>query len=633
MGEQPARPTQHGHLRFGVFEVSFETGELTKRGARVHLPEKPFQVLAALLEQPGALVTRDTLRQRLWGDDTFVDFDNNLNAAVRKLRDTLGDSADSPRFVETLPRRGYRFIAPVEPVGQSPAVAKPGRSPAPSSRGPETGSRRWLSWLALLPVLLLAGWWLVDARRDVDRGGAPSTGGSDRVMLAVLPFVDLDGLEERRFFADGMTEELIMQLGRLQPERLGVIARMSAMHYKDTDEPVDVIGRELGVDYVIEGSVRASGERMRITAQLIQVSDQTHLWSDAYDASKDDVLRVQGEDAVRVAQALALELLPDEPLAQARAGTRDTRAYEAYLRGRYEWNTFRSERYPRAIEHFEQALAHDPDYAAAWAGLANVHNLRTWGAGLGPAETFPAARAAAEKALALDPSSPEAHAALGFVRLYGDFDPVAADREFRRAVELAPNYAMAYHWWAGALSAMERHDEAIAAVQRAAQLDPISLSVLSDLGWYYLFADRYDAGVAECEAILRDHAYGWAQACAYQGWVALGRLDEALAYTDLARPEVARELEGRPAGEILSTLRERRLLARLQLPREPSGQLELAMMAAEAGEIDLAFEALERALSYRDPWLIFLRVDPRLDALATDPRREALARRVGLPAQ
>ncbi|ANM29719.1 hypothetical protein ABI59_09225 [Acidobacteria bacterium Mor1] len=634
MGERPARPHTAGHLRFGVFEVSPDTGELTKRGARVHLPEKPFQVLAALLERPGELVTRDELRLRLWGDDTFVDFDNNLNAAVRKLRESLGDSADSPRFVETLPRRGYRFIAPVEPVpsaASAPSAAALGAVDAKDNRVSAGGRvRRWTPWIALLPLLLLAAWWLADARRNAPQSAGAATG---RVMLAVLPFVDLDDGQEKRFFADGMTEELIMQLGRLQPERLGVIARMSAMHYRDSSEPVDVIGKELGVDYVIEGSVRASADRLRVTAQLIQVSDQTHLWSDAYDVPLDDVLQVQGEVAVRVAQALALELLPDEPLAQARAGTRNTRAYEAYLRGRYEWNTFQSERYPQAVAHFEQAIALDPDYAAAWAGLANVHNLRTWGSALGPMETFPAARRAAERALELDPSSPEAHAALGFVRLYGDFDATGADREFRRAVELAPNYAMAYHWWAGALAALERHDEAIGAVRRAAELDPVSLSVLSDLGWYYLFADRYEEGLAECRGILEGQGYGWAEACMYHGLVALGREREALAYTAYAQPEVAREFEGRKAGEILAALRQRRLRELRDGERRPAGELELAMAAAEAGEKELAFDAVERAWDYRDPWLMFLQVDPRLDGLSGDPRRNEISRRLGLPSR
>lgn len=563
-------------VRFGLFELDLASGELRKRGVRVRLHEKPFRVLAALVARPGELVTRQELQRELWPGETFVDFDGNLNAAVRKLRDALGDSATSPRFIETLPRRGYRFIAPVE--GEASAESRPPRR-----------RRLWIAAGAIGAAVVIAIALAPQARLPAQ--------GDERLMLAVLPFANLDADPDREFFCDGMTEELIAQLGRLQPERLGVIARISAMTYKDSDKDVPQIGRELGVDFLIEGSVRSSGDRLRITAQLIRVADRTHLWAESYDAEPGDLLDVQGDVAVRVAHALALELLPDRPLARARAGTRSTEAYEAYLQGRFNVNRFSGEGYRAAIAHFGRALEADPGYAAAHAALAIAHDLRAFTGEVPLAEAFEAARHHARRALELDPRSAEATAALAFVRLYHDYDFAGADAAFARALELDPNYAMAHHWWAGAHAAVGEHDRAIAAVRESLELDPVSLSVLSDLGWYYLYADRPEEGLAECRRVLDVQDYGWARAC----------IDHALAMLGRGEP---------PAGEPIDA------------PGESSWQ---AMEQAAAGELDAAFATLERALERRDPWLVFLRVDPRFDPLAGDPRFESLAARIGLP--
>jgi TolB-like protein len=467
-------------------------------------------------------------------------------------------------------------------------------------------------------------------RRPGETGTPPPA--ETRLMLAVMPFADLDNRPDRQFFGDGLTEEMITQLGRLQPERLGVIARMSSMQYRGTQKPLDVIGSELGVDYILEGSVRSFGERVRITAQLIQVSDQTHLWAESYDAELGDLLQVQDDVALRVAQALALELLPDQPLAQARAGTRVTAAYEAYLRGRYEWNTFSGDRYPHAIEQFKRAIELDPSYAAAWAGLADTYNLQSFTANVRPLEAYPLAREAAFEALKHDSNSAMAHNSLAFVLLYHDYDLRAADREFRRAIDLAPNYAMAYHWWAGALAALELHDDAIEAIRHAVELDPVELSVLSDMGWYYLFADRWDEGVAECRRILEMQDYGWARACIFEGLIGAGRLADALQLTPYSDPAVAAEFEGQDAESVLRTLRERALEDKLgdELLRERY-PLEIALAYAALGDGDGAFEWLDRAYELRDPWLVFLKVDPRFDRISGDPRYDELARRVGLP--
>ncbi|MCB1036468.1 MAG: winged helix-turn-helix domain-containing protein [Acidobacteria bacterium] len=634
-------------LRFGVFEVDLETGELRKRGVRLRLHDQPFQVLSALLQTPGEMVSREELRRRLWPDTAFGDFDGNLNSAVRKLRHALGDSAENPRFVETLPRRGYRFIAPVDPISD-PSSGASLPLPENSRAGRRLSKAGWTAVLfaamgAVLLGLFAAGRPLAevlrgrDDRGDVPQQGAGSGPGLGRKMLAVLPFDNLDGDPDRDFFCDGLTEEMIAQLGRLDPERLGVVARTSSSLYKGSEKGVREIGRELGVDVLLEGSVRTDGSAARITAQLIQVSDQSHLWSETYDTELTDLLEVQGEVAVEVARVLALELLPDRPLALARAGTRVTEAYEAFLRGRHEWNRFTDEGHRLAVGHFRQATELDPAFAAAWAGLANAYNLQSFSREVRPAEVFPRAREAAETALRLEGRLAEAHAALAFVRLYFDYDPASAEEEFQRAVELRPSYAMAFHWRAGALSALKRHDQAIEAMQRALELDPLSLSVQSDAGWYYLFAGRRDEAAAECRRTLESAEYGWARSCLVEVEAEAGRFDRAL---ELLGPSLGQELQNDPRWqEVLAVedpkaafLAARRLQLADRLRRDPEHRqpVSLAILQAAVGDLDAAFDSLERAFELRDAWLVFLDVDPRFAPLREDPRIGELLERVRL---
>ncbi|MCH9651515.1 MAG: winged helix-turn-helix domain-containing protein [Deltaproteobacteria bacterium] len=628
--------------RFAVFDVDLTSGELRKRGVKVHLPDKPFQLLSVLLERAGEVVPRDQLRDRLWPATTFVDFDNNLNAAVRKLRQSLGDSADSPRFVETLPRRGYRFIAPVEAISGAPTT-----EPTPDKRG----GRKKILLAASLSALVLAGaaagWQLAGTRGGSAAHGdrlssgltAPPANGR-RAMLAVLPLVNLDADPDRDFFCDGLTEEMIAQLGRLDPERLGVIARTSSHLYKGTTKNIGDIGDELAVDYLIEGSVRSFKDNTRITVKLIQVADQSHLWSETFDTQLQDLLAVQGEVAVQIASILTLELLPDQPLARARSSTSIEEAYEQFLRGRHEWNRFTEEGTRRSILHFKKALELDETFAGAWAGLANSYNLQSFSANHRPTDVFPLAREAALRALDLDPQLAEAHAAVAFVRLYFDYDPEAADLEFRRTLELAPNYAMAYHWRAGALSVLGRHEEAIAAMRRAVELDPLSMSVLSDSGWYYLFAGRYEEALQECRLTLEVMDYGWAQACLFQAYLVTGRYQEAFGRlpsliasnnkTDdpswqqvltLADPEVALRAAQ-------SLWLEERLAQPGWSQRYPVDQ---AFLEAATGDLDSAFISLERAFTLRDAWLVFVHADPRFNPLRNDPRFGDFVERLDLP--
>ncbi|MEM7582060.1 MAG: winged helix-turn-helix domain-containing protein [Acidobacteriota bacterium] len=616
--------------RFGAFEADPESGELRENGRRVALQEKPFQLLLALVEQSGRVVTRDALRQRLW-PDVVVDFDGNLNAAARKLREALGDSASEPRFVETVPRRGYRFIARLAAPPEPPRTASPRFSAA------------GLKVAALAGIMATVGLvgFLVGWLRPAPQPPAPQPHAlqphalqphAERVMLAVMPFDNLSGDASQDYISDGFTEELLTALGRLQPERLGVIARITAMTYKGTTQRIDEIGRELGVDYVLEGSVRGSAERSRITAQLIAVDDQTHLWAETYDSDGDDLLATHAEVARRISHALAGALLADDPLAAARTATTVPAAYDHYLRGRHQWHRFSAEGNRYAVDELSQAVALDPAYAEAHAALADAYNLQAFDKGVSPVASFARARAAAERALELDPDLAAGHNALAFATLYGDYDAVTADPLFRRARELDPNHAMAYHWHAGALAALGRYDEAVAAVRRAHELDPLASSVQSDLGWYLLFAGRAEEAISECRATLELHpGHGWATACLVEGLILAG--DTAAAVRHAVRHQ---RDQGTPFAEpVPSDLPSllRALHAREMARDEADGDaVYRAILEARLGRFGAAVDQLELAYDRREAWLVFLYADPRLAALRGHPDFEALAARLRIRA-
>ncbi len=610
-------------LRLRSFEVDLDCGELRRDGRRVALQEKPFQLLAALLETPGKLVSREALREALW-PDVFVDFDGNLNAAVKKLREALGDSATEPRYVETVPRRGYRLIAPVEPAPATPDAAA---SPPRRFRLPRAAAAGALAG-AVLALAVAAGW-----LRPAETEPAPSPKApGQRTMLAVLPFDNLSRNADHDYLSDGMTEEILTVLGRLDPDRLGVIARLTAMTYKGSAKPVSEIARELGVDYVLEGSVRVSGERARITAQLISADDQTHLWAEAYEVELDDLLDVQARIARRIGRSLALELLADPAAAAARLATPVPLAYDWYLRGRHQWRRFTAEGNELAIIHLTHATRFDPSYAQAHAALADAYNLYAFDGDRTPDIWFTKARASAEAALALDPDLAQAQSSLAFALLYGDYDPAAADPIFRRARELAPNDAMIYHWHAGALAALGRHDEAIDAARQALELDPLSLSVKSDLGWYYLFARRWADAERECRATLEaSPGYSWATAGLIEALTRQGEHEEALRVAlehEQAKGRPVPDLAGLPAADGMERLTRRYLETELAKAGDGVDPLWRAILYGRLGRPDTALDWLERAYEEREPWLVFLRVDPRFEPLAGHPRFESLADRL-----
>ncbi|HEY5069559.1 MAG TPA: winged helix-turn-helix domain-containing protein, partial [Candidatus Acidoferrum sp.] len=468
-------------LRFGVFQVNLAARELRKHGVRIRLPGQPFRVLSILLERPGQVVSREEMRDKLWDSETFVDYERSLNSAIRKLRAVLGDSQESSRYIETVPRLGYRFIAPVEQV---PSLAETPRAsvlePPPSApkvvRPPARRGSLILGICAILLTLTVSyfTWSRMQARPQ------PS---AERLMLAVLPFENLTGDPAQEYLSDGLTEEMIAQLGRLDPEHLGVIARTSVMHYKHTTEAAGQIGRELGVQYVLEGSLRREADRVRITAQLVQMKDQTHIWSRQYDRELKSLLALQGEIAQETADEIQLRLGQGHKLRAADrklASLTSYETYDLYLKGRYFWNKRTKDGFQQAADYFQQSIASDPNSARAYAGLADSYALMSSWSFVPQTEAIPKARAAALRAMQLDVSLAEAHTSLALIAENYDYDWQTAEKEYRRAIQLDPQYATAHQWYAECLSFQGRFSEALEESERARQLDPLSLIIATD---------------------------------------------------------------------------------------------------------------------------------------------------------
>src|SRR5437764_11484128 len=474
---EPLRQTSV--VRFGTYEVSLQSGEVRKAGVKIRVQQQPMKLLEILLERPGEVVTREELRGRVWADESFGDFDQAVNIAIAKLRSALGDSAENPRYIETLPKRGYRFIADVSVVDADAQTKKP-ESAAPDLPGTEPGhelqsagltvapkhrlwpTRRITVVLALVLSLTILAVWLFRSR------GRPPAGIHS---LAVLPLDNLSGDASQDYFADGMTDELITDLAQISALR--VISRTSVMVYKGARRPLPEIARELNVDAVVEGSVLRSGEQVRITAQLIQTPADRHLWAESYEGDLHDTLALQKKVARAIAEHIRIELTPKEQAVLKNAKVVNPEAYEAYLKGRYFWNKRTADGLERAVDYFDQAIEKDPNYAQAYAGLADSYALLgDWEYGvLAPSEAYPKAKAAAIKALELDNALGEAHTSLTFSLDVFDWDWESAEKEFRRAIELNPGYATAHHWYVCHLIDMWRSSEAISVGLKADNLN------------------------------------------------------------------------------------------------------------------------------------------------------------------
>jgi TolB-like protein/DNA-binding winged helix-turn-helix (wHTH) protein/Flp pilus assembly protein TadD len=611
-------------LSFGPFTVDLRLGELRKQGTRIRLQEQPLRVLAVLLERPGDLVTRDELRQRRWPADTFVDFDHGLNAAINRLREPLGDSAEQPRYIETIPRRGYRFVAPVEVIG-SEEPAPPLAADRPPAAGPPAPNRRLhLALAGSLLALLTAGmWWAVRIRPRTD-GAIPSI-----QSVAVLPLVNDSGDRAQDYFADGMTEALTTELSKIKA--LKVISRTSAMRYHHTLKSVPEIARDLHVDAVIEGSVMREGDQVRITVQLIDGTTDRHLWSERFQREARHVLALQADVARAIAGRFSVTVTPAERARLTTERTVDPRAYDAYLTGRYYWNRW-DRALDKAIPAFQRATELDPTYAPAYANLALCYS--TLGFMQRPNDVFPKAKAAVLKALELDPDLAEAHAAAGDISLSYDWDLPSGEREWRRAVELNPNSVEAHRLAAYSLITAGRLDEAIAEQKRAVELDPRSPNPVGELGWMFMNAHRYDESLSQYKRALElepNH-----QMAANQiAWIytLTGKDPEAYAeYTKLhiqcCDPWLGYlyAVTGRrkDALKVLDNLQRSAAKAYVD-------PYVIAIVYTGLGDRDKAFESLEKAYSERSTFLNHLQVENFFDPLRSDPRFADLSRRIGLP--
>ena len=493
-------------FRFGAFELDSRTGELRKNGMRLRCQEQPMHVLVALLERPGELLTREELRCRVWPEHTFVDFDHALNTAVKKIRAALNDEADSPRYLETVPRRGYRFIAPVQTELTPGRAAEEHRAEVaedPEIRRPLI-NRRVVALAAGLIVVVCGGYYWNSHRARASGNNRPS-----RTMLAVLPFENLTNDPSQEFFSDGMTEETIAQLGRLNSQNIGVIARTSAMKYKHSGKGAQEIGRELNSDYLLEGSVRREGSRVRVVAQLIRVADQSPRWSHQFEYEFGEPLYIETDAATEIANMVHTEL---EPAARSRVQKADSTDF--YLRGLAESNVHTVEGLDRIFEAFEQGMKKDPDCAPPYAALARIYER---GANLGllkPTEAYAKARVAAEKAIEIDPSNPEAHIYLADAFLTVDYDWPQAQVEIQKALTLNVNDPSAHEWNGIFLSLQGRSDQSIRELRTAAELDPLNAEYLTTLGEILMAAERPVEAEAQLKAAIgldpaSDKAHAW----------------------------------------------------------------------------------------------------------------------------
>jgi TolB-like protein/DNA-binding winged helix-turn-helix (wHTH) protein/Tfp pilus assembly protein PilF len=627
-------------IRFGPFELDVRSAELHYNGHTTPLHEQPFQVLLALLERPGELISREELVHRLWPDGTFVDYERGLNKAVNKLRDVLRDSADSPRFVETIPRRGYRFIAPLEgggsPKKEDAALAEVAVQPTEDlakSQTARAARRRKFAVLGVLTavaVVTYLGW------RHFDGQKTPQ---SRKIMLAVLPFENLSGDPEEEYFSAGMTEEMITQLGSLQPERIGVIARASSTIYKSSKKGMGQIGKELGVDYVLESSVRRSGGRVRITAQLIQVSDQTHVWAQSYDRDLRDVLAVQSDVARAIANEIEVKLPAPADRRLIRPRPLNQEAYEDYLKGKYFLSKCCEENWAKSGPYFEHAIEKDPDYAPAYAGLANYYSTVD---PAHPGDRMTKAETAAQKALALDDTLADAHVAMARVELYYRWEWVAAERELRRALELNPSDPDAHHVYSDWLAVMGRVEESAAEMRRAGDLDPLWAQLRYELGAGLFAIGHYDEAIAAYRKALElDPGFAQAHQEIGEAFEKKGMYKESM-----EEWQAALRLEGdndtasllqstyisSGFGEAKKTVLQKQIQQlKERSKREYVSPTEFAYGYAKINDKDQAFAWLEKAYEEREWYMPFLKVIPWFENLRSDPRLAELARRVGIP--
>jgi TolB-like protein/tetratricopeptide (TPR) repeat protein len=575
-------------LHFGAFELDSHAGELRKKGIKIKLQDQPLQILVMLLEHQGEIVTREELQRKLWPADTFVDFEHGINKAMNRLRAALGDSSENPRFIETLPRKGYRFITST------------------------TGSNAPMNMAAEKESL--------------------------KIRLAILPLENLSGDPSQEYFSDGMTEELITQLGGFDPLRLGVIARTSVAQYKGTIKSIREIGQELQVSFIIEGSVRRASDRVRISAQLIRVGDETHLWAQNYERDGRDILTLQNEVAGAVLEEIRRRIVPELGAFPAITKTIDPNAYESYLRGRYHFGMISRDGLWKGLEYFKTAIAAENSYAPAYAGLADCY----WKLGqlglLRPIEAYPNAKQAAQRALELDPLLADAYASLAAVAFHYEWDWAGAENGFLRAIQLNPNLAVAHAWYALSLSFLGRCDEASVEARKALMLEPLGQISNGVFATYLMLSGQMEAAVEQYRKTI-DLQYNFFHAHTLMALALLqcSRFDESIECAqkaaDLSKVSYPLILAGLAYASSGRKKQAVELLERLILESRKTyvPSIYLAVLSLRLGRLIQAFKWLEQAFDERDSGLVALKSLPLFGITRFIPGVRKLVRRMNFP--
>jgi len=622
-------------LRFDTFELDLRAGELRKRGVKLRLQGQPVQLLAILLQSPGHLVTREELRSQLWPADTFVDFDHSLHNAIGRIREVLGDSTVIPRYIETLPRRGYRFIAPVEEVqALRSSEANGNKTREAVAVAPQSKTRASLALTLLVLAASGSAFWLV---RAVSR---PTSAAPRLRSIAVLPLENLSGDPSQEYFADGMTEQLITDLAKVGSLR--VISRTSVMRYKGTKKGLPEIARELNVDGIVEGSVMRSGNRVRITAQLLHAPTDKHLWAEAYERDLGDVIGLQNEVAQAIAQQVRAQLTPQQQARLRSARLVNPEAYEAYLKGRYYLSNQFTMVKPlnMAKGYFEESIRKDPGFALAYSGLADSYvYLAFYGHGQSPDRAYSSAKEALHKALELDDSIGETHDTLGLLSWRFEWNWDAAEREFNHAIALAPSYSCAHEDRAVYLSFIGRRADALAEIAQSNELDPGPSSAMTESAAYYQLRD-YQSLVEASRRGMVSSPNEWTEhynlGVGYEG---TGKLLEAISEYQKAIEISNGDHDATASLAHAFAAIGRRAEAEKILHdferKSKSGYVSPYMIAtihAGLGDKNKAFEFLERAYQERSLDISWhLKADLRIDNLRSDPRFQDLVRRVGYP--
>ena len=613
-------------VSFCGFELDCSSGELHKNGRKVPLPPKAFEVLRALVERPGEVVTRDGLRAKLWAADTFVEFDDSLNHAVKKLRQVLGDSAENPQFIETLPRYGYRFIATIE------AEPQPELLSAPRSRRRAVTGIAIMGAIALMVLAVLVAFRLGIGRRRMSGNSA----NSQIQSLAVLPLANLSGDPQQDYFAEGMTDALITDLAKLHTAK--VISRTSVMRFKNVTRPLPEIAKNLGVDGILEGSVQRSGDRVRITVQLIHAPTDTHLWAESYERDARNVISLEGEIAQAVAREIKVVLTPEESSQLGKTGTVNPEAYDAYLKGQSHWYRLSREHIDTALGYFELALQKDPNYARAYVGIGNVWMMRADAGFMLPTEAFPKAKAAVGTALRLDDSLPEAHILMGNIVGTYDHDWAQAEHEFQRAIQLNPNSADGHFFYSDFLISTRKEAEWKREIQRTLELDPFNPFYQCFYGWHLVYLGRTDEAIAQLRKVMAANPeFSSAHLGLWGAYYKKRMLGEALEearkfFAVIGDHEVESALSRGYATYNYARamhLGAEVLAARSRQSYVPA--IRIARLYAHAGDKDQVMTWLEKAYDRRESPLGHLGVAWDWDVMHDDPRFRELVRRSGLP--